>query len=269
MKACWRTTVSWKGARLLTYIALVLSLLLAHLLADFPFQTTKLCNMKFSNKPDEREWGLQLHILIHFLTGFFAIIHYVWTPFLLVFLVIISATHYLTDKMKTRFEKDSLVSFFFDQLLHVAVIMLLVITLKQKLIPAPWLNPFIHQLESLAGTGAFIQILVVFNLLVVGIWGTGIFIRIYIKKLRGSQIVDAGAPDGGYIIGLLERLLVITAVATNNASWAGLILGVKSAARFRKFKDDAFVEYFLIGSFISIFVAFFIGFIIQRYLIFI
>lgn len=254
---------------MLTHIPLVLSLLLAHLLADFPFQTTKLCDMKFSNKPEERELGLRLHILIHYSTTYFAIIHYVWMPFLLGFLIIIPATHYLIDKMKTRFEKDSLVSFFFDQLLHVTVIMFLVITLNQKLAPAPWLNPFIHQLESLAGTGAFIEILIVFNLLIVGIWGTGIFIRIYIKKLKGSEAVDAGAPDGGYIIGLLERLLVITAVATNNASWAGIILGVKSVARFRKFKNDAFVEYFLIGSFISIFVAFFIGFIIERYLIFI
>ncbi|MBS4021207.1 MAG: DUF3307 domain-containing protein [Dethiobacter sp.] len=254
---------------MLTQIALVLSLLLAHLLADFPFQTTKLCDMRFSDEPDERKRGLRLHILIHFFAGVFAIIHYVWTPFLLFFLIIISATHYLIDKMKARFGKDSLVSFFFDQLLHITVIMFLVIILKQKLAPAPWLNPFIRQLESLAGTGAFIRILAVFNLLVVGIWGTGIFIRIYIKKMRGSQIEDAGAQDGGYIIGLLERLLVITVVATNNASWAGLILGVKSVARFRKFKDDAFVEYFLIGSFISIFVAFFIGFVIQRYLIFI
>jgi hypothetical protein len=253
------------------YSTLILSLLLAHLLADFPFQTTRLCEMKYADKPKVRESGLCQHAVIHTITAFFATIHYVWSPVLSVYLFIYMFLHYLIDKHKTRFGIHHFGAFLYDQLIHITVILFLALLLEKHLVPAPWLNPFLQwsglaAVSGMDGTELLNRILVVSVLLVTGIWMTGVFIRLYIRRLKGSQMIgDSGAQDGGYLIGLLERLLVITAVATNNASWAGLILGIKSVARFQKFNDDAFVEYFLIGSFISIFVALLIGFIIHRH----
>lgn len=134
--------------------------------------------------------------------------------------------------------------------------------------PAPWLKPLSDSLTAafhVPGNEVLSRILFVLALLVTALQCTGIFIRIYIKKLQGSSTFEkTGATDGGYLIGVLERLLVITAIATGKSEWISIVLGVKSIARFRRFKEDAFVEYFLIGSFLSFFVAIVAGFLIRR-----
>jgi hypothetical protein len=246
----------------------VLALLLAHLTADFPLQTAWLCKLKYSGTPQEKSLGLSIHTIIHFVTALLVTMHFLWSPLLPVFLLLYALSHYVIDNVKTRFNAETLRSFFLDQFVHILVILNLTQYFQQN--PAPWLDPFLSGLrfQNITGSELLTRILIVLILLILGVWATGIFIRIYIKRLKdNSYLKEAGVTDGGYLIGILERLFVITAIATNNASWASLILGVKSITRFQKFKEnDAFVEYFLIGSFISLFAAFVIGLIIQRHL---
>ena len=244
------------------------ALLLAHFIADFPLQTPALCAQKFSSTPHIKTKGLRRHALIHAITALFVTVHFLWSPFLPVLLILYTLSHYLLDQIKTRYDINQLGTFLLDQCIHITIILILAYTFVQK--PAPWLNPFLSTLSStvhfnLSGAEVLTRILASLILLTIGLWGAGIFLRIYIKRLKGNtNLEETGATDGGYLIGILERLLVITAIATNNAAWASLVLGVKSVARFRKFKDDAFVEYFLIGSFISFFVAVLTGFMIHR-----
>ncbi|MCW3490503.1 DUF3307 domain-containing protein [Dethiobacter alkaliphilus] len=242
-----------------------LSLFLAHLFGDFPLQAPSLCRWKFSHSPGKRAKSLRRHTMIHASVGFFAAIHYLWTPYLLLFLLLYVGFHYLIDLGKIKYGTDNLYSFFLDQLVHLLLILLLTLVFRPTIAGAPWLESFIHAGADFALLNRILASLV---LLSMGLWVTGVFIRIYINSLKNNTYSEStGITDGGYLIGILERLLVITMVATNNAAWASLVLGVKSIARFRKFEDDAFVEYFLIGSFISIFMAFLIGIIIQRYLL--
>ena len=247
------------------FYSFVLSLLLAHFLADFPLQSASLCKLKLSHNPIESAQGFRRHVMIHTTVGFFAVIHYLWTPFIFLFLLVYGISHYLIDRIKKIYGTEHLKLFFIDQLLHITAVLLLVVALRPTLSGAPWLQA----LMVFTNLSMLNRVIAGLVLLSIGLWVTGVFIRIYIMSLKGNSYTESGggATDGGYLIGLLERLLVITAIATNNAAWASLVLGVKSIARFRKFDDDAFVEYFLIGSFISIFVALFIGIIIQRYLI--
>ena len=67
---------------------------------------------------------------------------------------------------------------------------------------------------------------------------------------------DGGIPGAGRYIGWLERGLIFTAVVTGLPGAAAIVIAVKTAARFPRFeKDNAFVEYYLIGTLTSLAIA--------------
>lgn len=60
---------------------------------------------------------------------------------------------------------------------------------------------------------------------------------------------------GGYIIGILERILILCSLLMGNIQFIGYILTAKSIARLTKLKEDKFAEYFLIGNSLSFIIA--------------
>lgn len=62
--------------------------------------------------------------------------------------------------------------------------------------------------------------------------------------------------NAGRYIGWLERALIFTVIVAGMPAGAALVLGVKTAARFPQFeKEDRFVEYYLIGTLLSLSIA--------------
>jgi len=58
--------------------------------------------------------------------------------------------------------------------------------------------------------------------------------------------------SAGRIIGWIERALIYGAVLLGHPEAAALVVAAKSLARFSEFRDAPFVEYFLIGTLLSI-----------------
>jgi hypothetical protein len=115
-------------------------------------------------------------------------------------------------------------------------------------------------------------------LIISGTWCVGIFIRTFFNWLKYKNFKSAvnlniqlwhksftnGTEDGGFIIGLLERLFIICSIVLKIPEVIGFVLATKSIARFKKFDDDSFVETFIIGSFLSFICAIIIGVIIKN-----
>ncbi|WP_242954469.1 hypothetical protein [Clostridium oryzae] len=110
----------------------------------------------------------------------------------------------------------------------------------------------------------------------VATWCTGIFIKLFIKKLDSSQIhicnsnikkaqsgviinesgnviktISQEAKNGGFIIGILERIFIIVSILMNYSVVIGFVLTAKSFARLSKLSDESFAEYFIIGNLMS------------------
>lgn len=58
--------------------------------------------------------------------------------------------------------------------------------------------------------------------------------------------------DASRLIGILERYIVIALVAAEQPTAIGLIFAAKSISRLKEFEDRRFVEYFLVGSLMSL-----------------
>lgn len=107
------------------------TLLLAHLIADFPLQTNWIFAMKLKSSK-----GIALHVFIHLIVTALLIKEPVTV---LPLFIILAATHFLIDWLKLRYPTERQVpGFLLDQLLHLIVLGFLtaVFTTVQPALPA-------------------------------------------------------------------------------------------------------------------------------------
>jgi uncharacterized protein DUF3307 len=234
---------------------------LAHLLTDFVFQTRRLMEQKRGRQAR----AYLLHGLTHYLSAVVIIGFFI--PGSIVSLkthVVIAGltlVHLLMDLVKllligSHRIADGSRAFAVDQLLHLLTVAV-----------AAWLlspSASFRELTSLLHgvrimPNKFLAVPVVY---VAVIFGGGYLIRF----LTGSMAEDmkTHSPDrageqlqnAGLYIGWLERFLVLTALLLQSPATVGLILTAKSIARYPEFKSERFAEYFLIGTLLSISIAF-------------
>lgn len=262
---------------------ILISLLLAHFAADFPLQNKKIIELRNSSDMTESLFGNGIHTGIHFIVMFILVLPY-WSIRAFLMVIAISIYHFSIDYLKTKginqlfADKHSISVFLLDQIIHIICIMLTVFLLST---PSPvkylrnnsgdeLVEAFVNSMKTV-NCGQ--KLLLVLTLLIVGLWGVGIFIRIVMEKLNSisdrneiqtekeaGQVSNTLGPEyGGFIIGILERLFTIIAMTLNMPTMIGFILAVKSVARLKKFEDERFVEVFIIGSFISFISAISVG----------
>ena len=89
---------------------------------------------------------------------------------------------------------------------------------------------------------------------IVALWGWATMVTMSVVDLvRPGQIGEADVGAGaGEVIGVLERLLTYTLVATGAFTAVGFVIAAKAAARYPLFKEREFAEYFLIGTLTSV-----------------
>jgi hypothetical protein len=243
------------------------ALLLAHLLGDFPFQSSRLAAQKLRHW-----WAHGLHGGIHFALLILALIIFVpslpvFTGRLLVAAVAYAAVHVVIDLSKQRLVKrgmvrDSTYVFLIDQTLHLASMVALTGFITRVDWPAVQsLMAVRNSTKDLILSGGVVYTTVVF--------AGGYLIRYMTRGLLGGVSLQLGESveqltDAGLYIGWLERLLIVTAVVLRSPTLIGLILTAKSIARFPEMKEPKFAEYFLIGTLLSVIMALFGGLVLLK-----
>lgn len=255
-------------------------LLLAHFAADFPLQFQSMVRLR--NSPDRRAslLGNALHAAVHLMLSLFSVV-FLRSLKMLFVIIIIAVLHFAIDLAKSKailkrpFIKYSVYLFLLDQIMHVTCICLVFFTINgfSSGLPAKALLDAIFYSHTYIG-----RLMVSMIILIIGLWGTGVFIRMVLDRMNllpyksainlkislASSNKDQGAADGGYLIGILERFFIIISIILNMPLVIGFILTVKSVARLKKFDDERFVEIFIIGSFISFISAIIAGCVISR-----
>lgn len=280
---------------------LPLSLILAHLVADFYLQTDEMVTNKLKN--------IKKHIFHHtILTGivlFSSIIYHLEKMNLfydLIFpLVLISASHFfidilkiqLLDKININKEENlkRLGFFLFDQLLHFCMIIFACyLFFHQDLMGILRIIEADQKLSAL-NTILFILIIVILATNV-----SGHIIKILVGSLPNHLLTFEGRYtfknerqadqinkkslteeynysifskqdlSRGKIIGYIERLLVLLLTFYNAYPAIGFIVAAKSIARFKQMDDRDWAEYFLLGTLTSMFLGITLGIILREVL---
>lgn len=232
---------------------------LGHLLADYFFQTHKMAQEK--NEKGFKSKYLAVHILIVFLCSWLL-------SFQIKFFVgaaAIAIIHYFIDGFKAVVNKKpafARYAFFVDQLLHLLTLVIIsMLFLKyhgfemtyNPDIPAKYIAVFIAYLCCLKPA----------NIVIKEVFKTS-EIDVAIAKQKELDVVaaDDELPNAGKLIGILERILTLTFILTNNFQAVGFLIAAKSILRYKD-TETLKTEYVLIGTMLSFGIAVVAGIIVS------
>ncbi|MFZ2099926.1 MAG: DUF3307 domain-containing protein [Oricola sp.] len=214
-------------------------LLLAHLISDFPLQPERIAVNK------GRLGVLTLHIAIVTVTALLALGYF--APAIL---IPIAVTHFLIDLTKSRAGTFNLRWFLGDQGAHIAVL-----AAVSLLAPADLSESVIYsqltsaQLSTTLSTMALACGFIV--AVMAGTYAVGLFVKPYSDEIGDALI---GLPNGGRVIGQLERFLVFVFTITQNPAGIGFLIAAKSILRFGDVSNHSqrkIAEYVIIGTLFS------------------
>ena len=231
-------------------MAIFLRLLFAHVIADFVFQNDKICDGKQGKTKMKYVYQL-LHSSIHALMAYLFVADWCnWIVPLVIFIF-----HTLMDYIKVEYMKKDAVSFIIDQVVHIAVIVILWLLLFdhggifcQEFFKTEWNSP------------NFWAVVIAYLLV---LKPTSLILSLFIKRWVPSATVGKSLPNAGKWIGYFERILILTFILTGNAGGIGFLLAAKSIFRFGELSKEQEIkttEYVLIGTFASFTIAILIGF---------
>lgn len=229
---------------------ILIKLIAAHLTGDFLLQSDRMCIDKFSNNSTAKYKALVLHALVQAALAYIFVAQ--WNCWIVP--VVIGVSHFAIDLVKTMSKRTDLISFVWDQLAHLCIIIGLWWLEFARLSQLDMADEIFSTNFWLIAT-AYIAVLA----------PTSILIKFFIEfeKWMPSEASSQGLPNAGKWIGYLERILILTFIFTYNIEGIGFLLAAKSVFRFgelNKAKDIKITEYVLIGTFASFTIAILIGF---------
>ena len=220
-------------------VELFLSLVMAHLVADFVLQTGKSCKDK-----KERHWKSPHHY-VHALIVFGLSLLVSWDVTFWWCALIIGLAHFGTDMWKS-YQEDEVKWFTLDQVIHLLVIAGVAFAWTRS---HDWSLPFDVELWHVA---AAVSLLVCWK-------PANIFIKLMLQHYSVNMPVEKeNGFNAGALIGTIERWLILIFVYMQRYDALGLLIAAKSIIRFSE-KDTAKTEYVLAGTLLSIFIAMLAG----------
>lgn len=220
-------------------IILFVTLLTAHLIGDFLLQTDSLCEKKRTKKI--KCTFLYIHAIIIAILAFVVGNSWAFWPWAL----LIGGSHLLIDLLKCYKKRHTLLWFIVDQLLHLAVIIVV-----SSFAEGDWCSYSFLSEDMIMKLSAFLCAALICTK------PTNILIKlilekydIFISKSSSKEMKNAGA-----LIGSLERLLSLILIIMGQFEAVGFIIAAKSILRFRDY-ERAKTEYVLAGTLLSFGVA--------------
>jgi disulfide bond formation protein DsbB len=241
----------------LQQLDIFLRLLIAHVLADFFFQTNTIAQKK-------KDGLRSRHFYIHILTV--GILTYIilaqwgnwWVPLAMM------AMHGFIDWLKAKSKLENLWGFLADQFLHIATIFMIWIILSNNTIPT-----FYQQLSQNVFNENTLLVITAYLILT---FPASILTGHLTKKWQKEVLIseqDESLTDAGKWIGILERFLILTFIIMQQWMAIGFLLAAKSVFRFgdlKESRDRKKTEYILIGTLLSFTLAITTGIIVNYFL---
>ncbi|NMR25324.1 DUF3307 domain-containing protein [Pseudoalteromonas sp. NEC-BIFX-2020_015] len=239
----------------MSFSVLMAALVIGHILADFYWQPMSWVNNR--NTRHFRAKKLYLHVLVHGVTTALIVtwweLIYGWQDILRICgaTAIVMVTHYLIDLAKS-YSSKGVVPFIFDQLAHLAVILLLAIWLSDN-------SDFFIAVWRWLIAPSTLWVLCGYLLI---LSPSAVFIRMMLERITAGFSATGSLPAAGQSIGMLERVLMLTFILLDQFAGVGFLLAAKSVFRFGDLsasKDKKLTEYVMLGTLLSVTVTLFIG----------
>jgi hypothetical protein len=248
---------------------ITLLLIISHLIGDFVFQTSRTAEEKKEKLSD-----LLKHCMLY--TLIVAVVLFTSTNIRnsVIPLIIIAISHFTIDLARIYVDKKGkirlqTISYFVDQALHLGIMLIIAHFFDLDSHIGGLLEYVINifGIESINNSVVYILIYLVI------LQPTAVTVKKMLSYVSGQESNDKKESitiqqyNVGYIIGILERIIVSTLVLQNQLAAIGLVLAAKSLARFNQLNDREFAEKYLVGTLTSITISIISTLVLKNFLI--
>jgi hypothetical protein len=220
---------------------------IAHTLSDYFFQSD--ASAKEKNKNGFKSKFIIKHTIITFACSWILSfdINFVFCS------LGIAISHFVIDGLKKYFNTNKH-SFFIDQILHLLLIVLFV-----------WLYGNYFVSDKIVAISLSTKTLFLVLSYLICIKPANIFIRetLIIAKIESISNTTTELKNAGKLIGILERILVLTFVLLGKLEVIGFLIAAKSILRYKD-TNTIKTEYVLIGTMLSFAIAMALGILIEK-----
>lgn len=223
-------------------------LLMIHILGDFYFQSDKISKNKQGNNK-----YLAIHVLIY--TILFLPLYYLNTNTISVTITFFSIfiIHFICDYIMKLISKNKTLSLFvIDQMIHLSVIIVFWMMLRETFIDLSFINDYLNKIE--VGI-SFEKIISITLILLIIVKPASILIEKALPKEINKEIIvnqEEETFNFGSLIGILERLIIVLLAILNLWTSIALVFTAKSISRFKQLEDKDFAQKYLIGTLLSL-----------------
>ena len=206
------------------------ALLLAHVIADFVLQTDGMVKRK------KEPQVLLLHGVIVLVTACLALGRFgAWE------VLALSVAHVAIDTVKVYALPDKLWAFLADQAAHL-VTLVAVAALAPTLYSGGIWSGFVWMPAVMAMSAGLIAATLM----------GGYAVALLVAPWGADHALPAGLPNGGRLIGLLERGIIFMLIVAGQPAGIGFLIAAKSVLRFETTsKDQSAGEYVIVGTLAS------------------
>lgn len=222
---------------------LILAMLLGHALGDFYFQTNDMVSKK--------KESIVKHVLIY--TIIIVLIYWFMTKSknVLVLGIIVFISHFIIDNLNVYVSKKTenhqqvkLLTFILDQVLHVSILIIYIAMFDCLIVSEVHVNDFL-------------LFAVIISYLIMP---SSILIDKVLCMVNKDKTVKKFELDEGTVIGILERMLILTMGVSGSINGIGFLIAAKTMVRYGQFddkeKDNNFRSKYLIGTLLSVLLGF-------------
>ncbi|MGF1638044.1 MAG: DUF3307 domain-containing protein [Cyclobacteriaceae bacterium] len=224
-------------------------LLAAHVLAAYLFKPKKW--QKNWQKHEHRSIPLYIHALIAGLLSYV----FLWQWQFYVIIPIIFTTHIIVNLLRLEIKRKTR-AFAIGELIHLVVIFLSWLMFTRQFNQMP--NVFISYATDLKFWAVASGYLLV-------TYPAGNLIALVTSPWL-KEIKQEGLPGAGWLIGMIERVLIFTFILIGQYQAIGFLIAAKSVFRYAEIRDDADrkkAEYILTGTLLSFAIAVILGLLIE------
>jgi hypothetical protein len=208
------------------------ALLLAHVLADFVFQTKGMVNTKHHPGVFILHIGIVFGLSLAALGGAAHVA------------AAVAGAHMLIDGIKTHALPENwrgtFSAFMLDQLAHLVSLAAAVVIWPEAVLTglwAPWLDLWVGPAVILSGLTLTV---------IAGGYAVGLITAPYAQAFKAQDLANAGQ-----MIGRLERAVIFLLIAMGEPTGIGFLIAAKSLLRFEAAKEQKASEYVIIGTLTS------------------
>lgn len=243
-------------------------LIIGHLIGDFVLQTSRMATEKQQNFSKLLQ-HCGIYTVVIFIILFISSKHVdaVWIS------LIIGISHFMIDFFRNHADKKcndriSVFLFFIDQILHIGICIIVVWYFNLKIEMNTPIGLMVKTFGEINTRNSIIYVLLYLSMCQpAAVAIKKILLYIENQENMKPDSNDVTTYNAGYIIGILERVIITTLVLQNEVSTIGFVLAAKSLARYQQLDQQKFAEKYLVGTLGSVVIAIIVTLVLKNMLV--